>query len=231
MLRVLPRAVLQTAFYASLGRLTAGEAGLTEALTGAVAFLAVGPLVVRLPDIGTEERFYGTMGRLLTGRPPIAALLAARTWPYLAEALAIWAIAGCLTPLLLARPELADDQLTALPAYLLIMAATTAMGLVVTSTCLGRRSEVAVSNTLAYATLALGGVLPTAAGNGPLSAAADLLPFTPALQFYRAQQAGHPGTTLLLHTLLLSAAWATAAWLIARTLTRRSVRDGHHDLT
>ncbi|MFD5512741.1 hypothetical protein ACFWIB_33970 [Streptomyces sp. NPDC127051] len=230
LLSVLPRAVLQTVFYALLGRLATGDAGLVHGLTGAIAFLAVGPLIVRLPDIGTEERHFGTMGRLLTGRPPTAALIVARSWPYAAEALGVWAAATLTVPLILGHPELVLDQFTAFPAYVVVMLATASMGFVVTSTCLGRRSEVAISNTLAYATLALGGVLPAAERLGPVRAVADLLPFTPALELYRVRSADGWDTALLVRALLLTAAWTALAWLIARILTTRSLRHGLHEL-
>ncbi|MEU6548668.1 ABC transporter permease [Streptomyces sp. NPDC046915] len=229
-LSVLPRAVLQTAFYALLGQLSGGASTVAYALTGAVAYLAITPLVVRLPDIATEERYFGTMGRLLTAGIPVPAILAARCVPYLAEALGTWLAAALIVPVALHQASLTPHLLLALPAYLLVMLAAMSMGLLVTSTCLGRRSEVVLSNTLAYTVLALGGILP-GPQPGVLAPLAEALPFRPALDLYRAQVNGTWDTEMLLRTLLLSAAWTAAAYAIGRALTYRSLRHGHHDLT
>lgn len=230
-LAVLPRAVLQAAFFAFLGYYAAGPEGREFAFVGACAHVLVLETIVRGPDVLIDERVMGTLHRVRLGTVPLPAIVAARWWVFVCVGVLDALVAAVLVGLLVGEAGLVPELLTAAPLFLLVAVTTSGLGLLVAAITLTQRVDVLLTNVVSYGMLvACGVVAPISAFGDVGELAARALPLTNGLLAIRAWIAGEPWLSDALLELAVGAAWAAAAVVVLQLQSQRARRLGTDEL-
>jgi ABC-2 type transport system permease protein len=227
----LPRAVLQTAFFALVGYYGGGRHGREFAFVGACTQVIVLATVVRAPDIVVDDRIMGTMHRLRLGIVSLPALFAARWVVYVAAGIVDALVALVIVGPLVGEAELVPRLLMAAPLFVLIAATTSALGLVVAAVSLTERADVLLTNFASYGMLVFCGVIaPTSVLGGVGEQVVRALPLTNGLRAVRAVVAGEPWAGDAALELAVGAGWALAAVVVIRLQAERARRLGSDEL-
>jgi ABC-type multidrug transport system permease subunit len=179
-------------------------------------------LVVRMPDIASEDQMFGTLWRLRLGSLSVFATILARSWVYVVEAVTSFAGAVVIVAPVLGHAQLLPQLAAALPAVLVVALATGSVGLVVTAAALGARSAVLLSNAAAYTCLAFGGTLSADVGPPWMQLVGVALPTQHALTLLRRTVDGSWTWGDVAVTAASSAALVAVAAVIVHVQLRRA---------
>ena len=229
-LSVLPRALLQVAFFAYLGYVAAGRDGRTFGFVGAAAQVIAVATVVKGPDLLLDERVLGTLDRHRLGVVPLPLTVAVRWWIYTVEGVFSALVAILVLAVPFGGAELLVRLLAVMPLFLLVAAGLTAFGLAVGSFALTQRADVLLTNLASYALLVLCGVVaPVDAFGHWLSLVVRALPLTNGLLAIRRAIAGDAWLPDALLELAVAAAWALAAAALLVWQERHARSSGSDD--
>jgi ABC-2 type transporter len=225
----LSRSLLQVVFLTLLGQYSGGDTGRRFAFTGAVCFVAVPSVVIRLSSVIVPDRWQGTMYRLRLGPIPILGIMVLRSWVYLVEGIVLVA-----TTLIALGPWLVGvEETRALAADFPLLSVTVMSGLCVgffvSASALGRRVEVMLPNALSYLILVGSGVVIPPGANGWIDAAGRFLPLRHGLDAIRTGAAGGRLAGLLATEAAIGAGWLACAWLLLALQSYRARRVGFDD--
>lgn len=229
-LSILPRVVLQVAFFSYLGYYAGGPAGRTFAFVGATAQMMTMATVVKAPDVLLDERVMGTLYRQRLATVPLPATAAARWWIYTCEGFCM----SLTATLVLAAPfggsSLLLHVLRAAPLFALLALTTSAFGLAVGSFALTQRADVLITNLAAYSLLVLAGAIAPLNAFGSIgSHLVRVLPLTNGLLAVRAVVAGRGWLGDALLELAVGVGWALVAAALLTWQEHRGRRLGSDD--
>jgi ABC-2 type transport system permease protein len=225
---VWPRAVLQCLFLTLLGRVAGGPAGQQYAFVGSVALIVTLCTTVGIADIPMGEKLFGTLSRIHSGRLSPAVVLAARTVPYLVDALVAVVLCLVIVGPVTGNAALSVDLVPLLPLYCVVIVTSAAAGLACAALAVRAGVDELVGNGLSYLLVAAGGVLIPPGTVGWLDVIGGVLPLRHGLRAIRANLAGEAWFGHLSAELLVGLGWAVLAGLaIARQRGRARDRgDG-----
>lgn len=205
-----PRFVLQVTFYALLGRVVAGPEGLSYAFVGAVCCIPTLSTIVGTPDVLETDKYSGTLYRLRLGDPGLTVVAFCR-----APLFAIEGLLGATAAIVVAGPvlglgELALHLIALLPLLAVIVASTTALGLVTAALTTGRRTML-ISNLLCYLIFLTSGAIVSTGSIPLLAAVGGVLPVTHGLAAVREALAGESFAANLALEAVVGVCWLVVA--------------------
>ncbi|MET0135040.1 MAG: ABC transporter permease [Kibdelosporangium sp.] len=223
---ILPRALFQLLFLVMLGGSIGGRDGLLAAAVGASAYIMVSATIVKAPSILVYERIYGTMYRLRMTDAPLAGIIAARWLVYVLEGLVSALLGVLLVTVVLATPAVLTVFVTAIPVYVLMALTSSAFGMVVALSSLGRRGDVVFSNLASYVILAFGGVVVPWNQDSPLATVAEYFPMTNGILALRDVAGGAGMGHHVFAEALVGFGWSLLAIGVTRVQVWRLRRSG-----
>jgi ABC-2 type transport system permease protein len=219
-----PRAVLQCLFWVLVGRVSG--TGAAYAFPGAVALSVTLSTVIGLSDVPMLDQRSGTYHRVRMAHVSIAGLYAARSVPWLADAVAVYLLCVVVVGPVSGLGAMTPTLLEACPLYLLMILTSAAAGLAVASLGTRFNSNVLLGNTLTYLMLAAGSLVTATTRVPVLGTVGAGLPMTHGVAAVRAFAAGRPWWPDTVREAAVGAVWAVLAALAYRVQAARARRTG-----
>lgn len=226
---LVPRAVLQTAFFTLLGGILAGPEHRTHVFVGVVALMLCLTGAVTVADVVMVDKWSATFWRLRTSRPGPATVFFARAVPYAVVGLGLAVVSAVVVAPLTGQLGTLAGLLPVAWVFALMAVTVTAAGLAVASLAVGRRADVLAGNLLSYVIMATSGALLAPDRFPVLDLVGTVLPVRHGLAAVRAALDGQPYLGAVAAEALVGLGWAALAFVLFSLQTRRARRHGHDD--
>jgi len=225
---MLPRAILQCAFVAMLGRVVGGT-DLSYALSGSLAVILTLSGAVAVMDVPLSDKWSGTFHRIRSGRLPVFVVFVLRSWPYALLGVFFMLVALLGVVAVVGAWHLGWQLVLWTPMYLLMSATVCASGLAGAALAAGRNADIIAGNLISSLILLSSGIVLSPGQLSWVEWIGTVLPVTHGLAAVRSGLDGDPWVSDALAEVAVGIGWVLLAGVIVSVQARRARISGHDD--